>query len=226
MSLRLDWCSYEAAKYAVEHWHYSQRIPKSRQVYIGVWESDIYIGAVIFGKSITPYLGDAFGLSHIECAELTRIALNKHINPVSKIATVAIKMLAKQSPGLRLLVSYADPNVGHSGGIYQAMNWVYIGASSKIVQYFWRGQWRNDTPMFNAFKANPELRKSCQSRELIEKHKYLFPLDDAMRKQVEPLRKPYPKRGTGEIDNAPQSNGESGGASPTVPLLSYTEGKL
>lgn len=22
--LRLDWCSYQAAKYAVEYWHYSQ----------------------------------------------------------------------------------------------------------------------------------------------------------------------------------------------------------
>jgi hypothetical protein len=55
------------------------------------------------------------------------------------------------------------------------------------------------------------------------KHRYLYPLDDAMRKQIEPLRKPYPKRGTGETDNAAQPNAQTGGASPTVPLLELTE---
>lgn len=52
----------------------------------------------------------------------------------------------------------------------------------------------------------------------MSKHKYLFPLDDAMRKQIEPLRKPYPKRERGETDNAPDTNQETGGASPTRSL--------
>jgi hypothetical protein len=50
------------------------------------------------------------------------------------------------------------------------------------------------------------------------KYKYLFPLDDAMRNQIEPLRKPYPKRVQGEIDNAPQTNVETEGASPICTL--------
>ena len=135
-NLRLDWCSYQAAKYAVENWHYSERMPKSRQVYVGVWEKNKFIGVVMFGKSVTPYLGHAYGLSHTECAELTRIALSAHKSPVSQITTIAIRLLKKQSPKLRLLVSYADPNVGHVGSIYQAMNWVYVGSSSKIKQYY------------------------------------------------------------------------------------------
>ena len=44
-------------------------------------------------------------------------------------ASVAIKMLRRQSPGLRLLVSYADPEQGHHGGIYQGGNWIYLGHS-------------------------------------------------------------------------------------------------
>ena len=54
------------------------------------------------------------------------------------------------------------------------------------------------------------------------KHRYLMPLDDAMRAQIEPLRKPYPKRetcGRGETDSAADSNPQIGGASPTHPLL-------
>ena len=76
--------------------------------------------------------------------------------------------------------------------------------------------------MFREFAKNPILRKITEYRDLEPKHKYLFPLDDAMRKQIEPLRKPYPKRERGEIDNAPQSNAETEGASPIRSLL-YSE---
>jgi len=54
VNLRLDWCSHAAAKYAVEHWHYSARMPKFKQIYIGAWESGRFIGAIIFGLSVTP----------------------------------------------------------------------------------------------------------------------------------------------------------------------------
>ena len=37
-TLKLGWCSYAAAKYAVEHWHYSKVMPSGKAVYIGVWE--------------------------------------------------------------------------------------------------------------------------------------------------------------------------------------------
>ena len=223
VDLKLDWCSYEAAKYAVEHWHYSRRMPKFKQVYIGVWENKKYIGCVIFGLSVTPYLGDSFGLSNLECAELTRIALTSHFSPVSKIGAIALKMIKKQSEGLRLIVSYADPFQKHNGSIYQAMNWVYCGTSAAVRQYFYKGDWRNDSPMFREFAINPILRKITEYRDLEPKHKYLFPLDDAMRKQIEPLRKPYPKRERGETDNAADSNPQTEGASPIRSLLQEEE---
>lgn len=33
------------------------------------------------------------------------------------------------------------------------------------------------------------------------KHRYLYPLDEEMRKQIEPLRKPYPKQCAVSIDS-------------------------
>ena len=221
MNLRLDWCSHEAAKYAVENWHYSRRMPKSKQVYLGVWENEKYIGCVIFGLSVTPYLGNSYGLTNVECAELTRIALTQHLSSVSKIGAIALRMIKKQSCGLRLIVSYADPSQKHNGAIYQAMNWIYCGRSAAVRQYFYRGDWRNDSSMFRDFAKYPNLRKITEHRDLQPKHKYLMPLDDAMRKQIISLSKPYPKRGTGETDNAAHSNAQTGGASPTVPLLNH-----
>ena len=38
-----------------------------------------------------------------------------------------MRMLKREMPGIRLLVSYADLNQGHEGRIYQASNWVFVG---------------------------------------------------------------------------------------------------
>ena len=51
--LRLDWCTYKAAKYAVEHWHYSRRMPDPKCAKIGVWEDGHFIGAVIFSRGVS-----------------------------------------------------------------------------------------------------------------------------------------------------------------------------
>ncbi len=210
MSLHLDWCSHEAAKYAVEHWHYSKRMPSGRNNYIGVWENDKYIGSFIYGYSISPHLGSLFGLKQTEVTELKRISLREHENPVTKMIARSIKMIVNKNPSLRLLVSFADTEQGHLGGIYQASNWVYVGVSI-VQQMLINGRWRNDVHA-NRMSGYPK-------RKAPAKHKYLYPLDNEMKKQIEPLRQPYPKRGRGEIDNAPDSNRETGGASPTRPLL-------
>ncbi len=218
--LVVDWCSYQAAKYAVERWHYSGRMPKFKQVYLGVWDSSRFIGVIIFGLSVTPYLGNVFGLSGIECAELTRIALDRHREPVSKLAMIGLKMIKRQSPGLRLVVSYADPFHGHNGAIYQAMNWIHVGESSRVTQYYWRKAWRNDSPMLRYFKHYPAEREKCITRVLPPKYKYLYPLDGAMRRQIAPLAHPYPKR---EDMRPPDGSAEGaqlpvGGSTPTRTL--------
>jgi hypothetical protein len=49
-----------------------------------------------------------------------------------------------------------------------------------------------------------------------------MPLDDEMRKRIEPLRKPYPKRDKQAIGG---DQPHSGGAAPTVTLQNDTEKK-
>jgi hypothetical protein len=221
--LRLDWCSYQAAKYACEKWHYSGCVPKSKQVWIGAWESERFIGIVSFGRSTTPYLGTAYGLDTIECAELTRIALAPHKNPVSRIMAVAIRMIRKQSPGLRLLVSLADPLQGHVGSVYQATNWIYVGRSSACTQYLVNGKWRNDTPIGRMLKSNPSLKKVLPSRQVEGKHKYLMPLDEVTRAMIQRLSRPYPERAGSAASGTPDLQSGRGGATPTPALHTRPE---
>lgn len=200
--LKLDWCSYEAAKYACENWHYSQSIPTPPYNFVGVWENNKYIGVVIFSRGASDSLGSPYGLSCEQCCELTRIALNKHINPVSRIIKIAIKFLLKRSSALQLIVSYADPDNGHHGGVYQATNWVYVGTTSKDFKYIDKKgkSWHSRQVSSSGIKKQyGEYRKctkisDCKKIQIPGKHKYLFPLTPEMREKILPLSKPYPKR--------------------------------
>jgi hypothetical protein len=48
MSLKIDWATPKAAKYACEKWHYTKHLP-SASCRVGVWENDKFIGVVLFG---------------------------------------------------------------------------------------------------------------------------------------------------------------------------------
>lgn len=197
VDLKLDWCSHAAAKYAVEKWHYSKTMPLGKLVKVGVWESNSFIGVILFARGNTPHLGASYGLTQIEVCELVRVALTAHITPVSRLITIALKMLKKQSSELRLVVSFADPVHNHHGGVYQAGNWLYTGETSGATQWFHQGKWKHNREVTSgAFGKGGAIKdyQSLPSRELPGKHRYLYPLDDAMRAQIAPLAKPYPKR--------------------------------
>jgi len=215
MSLRLDWCSYEAAKYAVEHWHYSKSLSSARNVYVGVWESDQFIGCIVFGiGSGNATNGSRYGLRRVcEMAELTRVALRKHQAPVTRMVAVAVRMLQKQSPGLRLIISMADPVQGHLGGIYQGGNWIYTGQSAPDVMYWHRGEWRHHRTVTSSRSA-----KGLPSKKLPGKYRYLMPLDAEMRAKIAPLAKPYPKRVRSETIDTPSVQDGEGGETPTLTL--------
>lgn len=228
VDLRVDWCSYQAAEYAVMHWHYSKRMPMPPLLKIGVWEGECFIGAVLFARGNTPTLGKPYGLKTTEVCELVRIALTHHDAPVSQIAAQSVRLLREQNPGLRLIVSFADPDKGHNGAIYQAMNWTYTGMSAPDKAYYYQGRWQHSREIRGgAFGSQRKLRdySRLQTRTVNGKHRYLYPLDRAMRKQIEPLRKPYPKRETcgpsieGDTPSQTESSVRSAGAALNSDLL-------
>ena len=226
-TLKLDWCSHEAAKYAVEHWHYARKLPRGKTVKIGVWENERFIGSVVFARG-NGVMGNFLGLDQFAVAELSRVALTNHRAPVSRIVAISVKMLIKEFPGLRLLVSYADPLQGHNGGIYQAMNWFNVGTSAPDTKYIDKTgrEWHSRNISSNGFKVQFGRRTytppkdECIAVALPPKHKYLYALDDEIKQKIAPLAKPYPKRPrAGSIDSdAAAFHVEEGGATPTSAL--------
>jgi len=216
--LKLDWCSFEAAKFAVERWHYSRCMPSGKLVKIGVWENKEFIGVVIFGRGANHNIGKSFGCNQTEICELVRIALRTHSTPVSRIMAIAFLMLKKLSD-LRLCISYADPSRGHVGSVYQASNWIYTGTSSpqsEVVVNGVRMHKRTASAKFGSIK-------NLDRAPISWKHKYLMPLDDEMRARIAPLARPYPKRAGSADSGTTDFQSGRGGATPT-PALSQNHG--
>ena len=226
-TLKIDWATHEAAKFACENWHYSKTLPVGKLVKIGAWENAKFIGAVIFAWGANMSLGKPYGLAMTECVELVRVALTKHATPVSKILSIALRFLKKQSPGIKLVVSFADPQEGHHGGIYQATNWIYSGKCADSYEYRLNGK-RLNKRAYTGRQFGTGKRATVPAEAIrvatIGKHRYLFALESGTQKKIVTLSRPYPKRG-GSIENdAAGFQPEEGGVNPT-PSLQGSKGQ-
>lgn len=201
VELKVDYCSYNAAKYACEHWHYSRTIPVGKLVKIGVWEDKQFIGCVLFGDGLN--YDKKLGLNYKEICELVRVALKPHKSEVTHILSKSIKLLKKYSKNLKLIVSYADSNQSHLGIIYQAGNWIYSGESKSGFLYkdkngkLHHPRRVNERGYVVGFrgKQNKCIKPSeCIKIPQKNKFRYYYPLTKKIRKQILSLSKPYPKR--------------------------------
>ena len=161
--------------------------------------------------------GKQFDLIQGQFIELNRMALNGKQESTSKVLSIAIKLFKKQNPTVKLLISYADKGQNHTGVIYQATNWIYVGENeSSGKDYYYNGKWRHDRTLNNYSK---EFLSKLETRKRSGKRKYLYPLDKSLIPLCKSLSKPYPKQAV-EVHklNNSQSSEKVGGANPTQPL--------
>lgn len=215
-SLKIDWATHESAEYACKNWHYSKILPTGKLVKIGVWENKVFIGVVLFSRGASPHLGTKFFLGQDEICELTRVALTKHKTEVTRIVAIALKFLKRHCPGLRLVVSFADPEQGHAGGIYKGGNWVYSGTSGETIEYFVEGRWRHVRGAYAFVRGREHL---FRTRKRLGKHRFLMALDPKLNSYVNKFSVPYASEA--KDSRHADSIGETrGGLSPTQALHS------
>lgn len=218
--LRVDFCGRDAASWACRKWHYSRCIPNQKAVTFGVWENGAFVGAIVYGDGANPGLLTPYGLSYTEGCELVRVALTTHAVPVSAIVSRTLPLLRAQSPGLRLIVSFADPERGHHGGIYQAMSWLYLGQTTSADEYIVLGRRMHGRALRSTRSTHPMRDLPTKSimewtQQVIDpnvrslrgssKHRYAYPLDRQMRRRLTPLALPFPRAGEGSTVSQPAS---------------------
>ena len=216
--LKLDWATHQQTSYACKNWHYSKCVPAGKTVKIGVWENNIFIGVVVFSGGPSPNIWKTYNLKPIEGAELSRVALTKHISPVTRIISIALKFFRKFCPGIKLIISYADKKVGHHGGIYQGGGWIYLGEFGPSFERLFLGKVIHERNMRQRILDGKNSRDQFKDRPVPPKHKYAIAFTPGLIARLNSESKPYPKRASSKDNVATPDQGVEGGVNPTDAL--------
>jgi hypothetical protein len=194
--VEIEDCSFSELKQAVVSWHYSGSIPFGKMARYKIVEDGRWIGAVMYAPGANYRIGDPFGLTQNQCWELVRVALDAHTAPVTQILSMTRKRLKVDRPDLEMLISYADPNHGHTGVIYRADNWVYLGRTAQGKA--WRGEDGRIYHNRHISKTGERMQFGRMSKtvsrafvtpiKLLGKHKYALPLNKKSRKILKPIQ--------------------------------------
>lgn len=198
-TLNIGFCDNKTAKKACSMYHYTKKKPQEPSIKFSVFENNKFIGVVIFSRGSNNNLAKSFNLEQTEICELTRVALCSHKVEVSRILKICLIKIKKMFPSLKIVVSYADTNQNHKGGIYQAGNWLYIGKTAKDKKYIYKGKTYHSRSvsksgilkMFGSYQRVPK-HKDCKEIELKPKHKYIYPLTKKTREKYSKISKKYP----------------------------------
>lgn len=235
--------SADARAFVREH-HYSGKVANNSQLHLGVFLDGRLHGAMQFGPSLDKrkIQGLVSGTQWHEFLELNRMAFDDVLprNSESRALAVAFRLIRKHAPQVKWIVSFADGTQCGDGTIYRAAGFVLTGIKENGQILDWDGKLVAKKTLDN--KNFPRPNGKYYSRVLIEtgqasavdgfQLRYVYFLDKSYQARLTVPVLPFSeierrgagmyrgqKRGTGETDNAPGTNPETGGASPTVPLL-------
>lgn len=200
--------STKAVKYACMNFHYAKSIPVNTFGYSVFNENNDFCGVVLFGTGANNNIGKQYNLNQGQIIELVRVALNGKQSITSKTVSISLKLIKKDVPLCKLIVSYADIDQNHYGTIYQAMNWFYVGASmqnKKDASFIINGNRIHGKTIsdkckrYGYKKTIENIKKVYRTDNVIEyvtkgKHKYVYPLDIKTLNLCKKLSKPYPKQ--------------------------------
>lgn len=115
----------------IEQGHYTHSVPSGKSHYIK-WEDAIVCWSIPANKNIGRFL---LGRDAVVW-ELARLwAPDGHRpNLLTKAISYAVRRLLLEEEA-EILVSYADPNVGHTGGVYRAASWIFLGQCAESRAY-------------------------------------------------------------------------------------------
>lgn len=229
----------------VKRVHYSGKIVQNSQLHIGVFYAGKLEGAMQFGPSIDKHRtqGIVSGTAWHEFLELNRLAFTDALprNSESRALSVAMKLVKKYAPQIKWIITFADGTQCGDGTIYRAAGFVLIGIkkNNQILlmpdgSLIAKKTLDNPNHMTASGKFGSSLARESGAVPLSGYQlRYIYFIDPTYRARLTVPELPYSEiekhgagmykgqpRGTGETDNAGQSNDQTGGASPTVPLLS------
>lgn len=148
-------CSRKEIRDFVEKWHYSHNINGLMSSHcFKLVDGDDIVGAMIFGKLGMANAWRKYGEQESDVIELRRLVCidDTPKNTESYFIGKCLRWL-KQNTNIKTIVSYADPNYGHQGVIYQATNFTKVGLTAKGKVILWNGKKYHDKAIRTKYKG-------------------------------------------------------------------------
>lgn len=139
----------------IEQHHYSGSINGVQSTFhFAMYRNNELVGAMIYGNLAMANAWKKYGTNANEVIELRRLVLidDTPKNTESFFIGWTLRWL-KQNTKIKTVVSYADPNYGHEGIIYQATNFRLVGKTSKTKVIMHNGKKYHDKTIRTKYKG-------------------------------------------------------------------------
>lgn len=229
--MRLEIASGKAIKYACLNFHYAKRTTLGILSYSVFNDKNEWCGVIVYGPSSNPNGHNDFKVNKNECIELLRMALNGKQESTSKAMALSLRLLKKNAPMVKIIVSYADNNVNHVGTIYQATNFYYVGQSLMDMR---SGILIDGKPAsYRGFHKRYGTTSLTKLKEILgnriqfikpkTKNKYIYPIHKSLVAMCKEMSKPYPKKLSGMVESNADSRLDAERVATTlIPLITNT----
>ena len=179
--------------------HYAKTWTASQNIYSIYWDTGEehsffedtkkkLIGCVLYGNPVGFRVVKSIcdELSDIDVLELKRLWIEDGYgkNIESYVISQTLKMLKKDSPQTKVVISYADPGANHKGIIYRASNWLYQGneigaADAYMYRYPNTDNWLSDRAIgeqlgTNGLKGVLKKIPDMEYKKKLRKHRYIY----------------------------------------------------
>jgi hypothetical protein len=181
--------------------HYSKAYPAGSMLNFGIFVGDRLLGVAVLGAGPANLYRLFSGASRQEIICLTRLWLDDRLgrNSESRTLAVIIRSLRKNLPGIKAIVAYSDPAAGHSGVIYRAAGFFFLGESAATPLYrLPDGKLHHGRTIGQLFgsRSIQYLRQQGLTVEVINqipKLTYAYLLDPAWSSRLTKSVRPFPK---------------------------------
>tara|TARA_Y100000310_G_scaffold311675_1_gene358169 strand:+ start:992 stop:1669 length:678 start_codon:yes stop_codon:yes gene_type:complete len=189
------------AKSIIMKHHYSHAFPAS-ELCLGFYVKKKLNAVVVYGQSASSTMKDSLPGKYWELVRLFSFDWAGK-NMESYCIGQSIKYIKRNHKNIKILVSFADPEQGHFGKIYQATNWLYSGVSIEDIWYIIDDKKVHPRTMNQRYgtRSKDKLEKlgvEYEIKKLHGKHRYLYLMGS--KKERKELMKnlkyevlPYPK---------------------------------
>ena len=192
-----------AARQVCEARHYLRSYPGGALLNFGLFVGNRLLGVAVLGAGPTNLHRLFQGAKSQEVICLARLWLDDRLGRNSESHTLGfiLRMLRREQGTVKAVVAYSDPAAGHTGTIYRAAGFLYLGESTAMPLYqLPDGSIHHSRSLSHRYGTHS--RKHFASYgvevELVKqspKHTYVALIDPSWRARLTRSVIPYPKQG-------------------------------